>query len=160
MDDHACLAGLAALWDKARRTIRQRAEIVRVGVTLGDLSPANARQLDLFLNDDRQRQRCEALTHVIDRLNRKFGKRVLTLGPWMLPPGATCLRCLHVWLQSPVQLLLKVDHRDVRLDEVAKNLACRAAAMSASVWWSSETRIVAALSVACRNSSYPRHAAW
>jgi hypothetical protein len=37
---------------------------------------------------------------------------------------ATCLRCLHVWLQSPVQLLIKVDHRDVYLDEVARNLAC------------------------------------
>ena len=37
---------------------------------------------------------------------------------------ATCLRCLHVWLQSPVQLLIKVDHRDVHLDEVAKHLAC------------------------------------
>jgi len=37
---------------------------------------------------------------------------------------ATCLRCLHVWLQSPVQLLIKVAHRDVYLDEVAKNLAC------------------------------------
>ena len=37
---------------------------------------------------------------------------------------ATCLRCLYVWLQSPLQLLIKVDHRDVRLDEVAKNLAC------------------------------------
>jgi hypothetical protein len=37
---------------------------------------------------------------------------------------ATCIRCLHVWLQSPLQLLIKVDHRDVRLDEVAKNLAC------------------------------------
>ena len=37
---------------------------------------------------------------------------------------ATCLRCLREWIQSPVQLLLKVDHRDIRLDEVAKNLAC------------------------------------
>lgn len=37
---------------------------------------------------------------------------------------ATCLRCQHVWDQSPVQLLLKVDHRDVYLDEVAANLAC------------------------------------
>ena len=37
---------------------------------------------------------------------------------------STCIRCLHTWLQSPVQLLIKVDHRDVRLDEVAKNLAC------------------------------------
>jgi hypothetical protein len=37
---------------------------------------------------------------------------------------ATCMRCLHVWLQSPVQLLIKVIHRDVYLDEVAKHLAC------------------------------------
>lgn len=37
---------------------------------------------------------------------------------------ATCLACLHTWLLSPVQLLLRVDHRDVRLDEVADNLAC------------------------------------
>jgi hypothetical protein len=36
---------------------------------------------------------------------------------------ATCLRCLHGWLQSLVQLLIKVDHRDVHLDEVAKTLA-------------------------------------
>jgi len=36
----------------------------------------------------------------------------------------TCLRCTHMWLQSPLQLLLRVDHRDVWLDEVAKNLAC------------------------------------
>lgn len=37
---------------------------------------------------------------------------------------ATCIRCLHTWLQSPVELLIKVSHRDVRLDEVARNLAC------------------------------------
>jgi hypothetical protein len=37
---------------------------------------------------------------------------------------ATCLKCLHVWLQSPVQLLLKVDHRDVDLAEVAEHLSC------------------------------------
>jgi hypothetical protein len=37
---------------------------------------------------------------------------------------ATCLRCLYMWLQSPLQLLIKVCHRDVRMDEVAANLAC------------------------------------
>lgn len=37
---------------------------------------------------------------------------------------ARCMRCLHVWLQSPVQLLIKVSHRDVYMDEVAKNLSC------------------------------------
>jgi DNA polymerase-4 len=86
-DDYACLAALAALWEKARRELRPRAEIVRVGVTLLDLSPATARQLDLFLNDDRRRQKCEAITHMIDGLNRKFGKRVLTVGSWTPPPG-------------------------------------------------------------------------
>ncbi|MEN6536052.1 MAG: hypothetical protein ABFD60_14990 [Bryobacteraceae bacterium] len=38
---------------------------------------------------------------------------------------ATCLRCGHAWLQTPVQLLLKVDHRDVTMAEIAKHLACR-----------------------------------
>lgn len=37
---------------------------------------------------------------------------------------STCRKCGHSWLQRPVELLLKVDHRDVRLQEVAENLAC------------------------------------
>ncbi len=37
---------------------------------------------------------------------------------------ATCLRCLHIWRQSATQLLIKVDHRNVYLDEVARHLAC------------------------------------
>jgi hypothetical protein len=36
----------------------------------------------------------------------------------------TCIRCLHTWLQSATAMLIKVDHRDVMLDEVAANLAC------------------------------------
>lgn len=37
---------------------------------------------------------------------------------------ATCIRCTHIWVQSPVQLLLKVDHRDITLAEVAKDIRC------------------------------------
>jgi hypothetical protein len=37
---------------------------------------------------------------------------------------AACLRCLYTCVQSPIQLLLTVDHRDVHMDEVAKHLAC------------------------------------
>lgn len=37
---------------------------------------------------------------------------------------STCIRCQHTWLQNPLELLLKVDHRDVRISEVEKNLAC------------------------------------
>jgi hypothetical protein len=47
---------------------RPRAEIIRVGVTLCDLTPATERQLDLFLSDDRERQKCETITHMIDGL--------------------------------------------------------------------------------------------
>jgi hypothetical protein len=36
----------------------------------------------------------------------------------------SCLRCTHTWLQTSTQLLLKVCHRDVYLDEVARNLPC------------------------------------
>jgi DNA polymerase-4 len=86
-DDHACLGALEALWKKARAEIPKRAEIIRVGVTLLDLSPANARQLDLLIDDDGERQKCELITNTIDRLNRKFGKRVVTLGAWAQPPG-------------------------------------------------------------------------
>ncbi len=37
---------------------------------------------------------------------------------------ATCQRCQYLWVQSPAQLLPKVDHRDMYLDEVAANLVC------------------------------------
>lgn len=86
-DDHACLAGLAALWEKARRELPKRVEIFRVGVTLAGLTTANARQLDLLLDDDKTRRKCEAITNTMDGLNRKFGKRVVTLGDWTPPPG-------------------------------------------------------------------------
>jgi DNA polymerase-4 len=86
-DDQACLKALDALWQKARAELHRRTEIVRVGVTLSELSPSNRRQLDLLLNDDVERQKCELLTNTIDGLNRKFGKRVVTIGPWTPPPG-------------------------------------------------------------------------
>lgn len=37
---------------------------------------------------------------------------------------ATCLQCAHTWLQSPAQLLLKAEHRNVRLNEVARGIVC------------------------------------
>jgi DNA polymerase-4 len=85
-DDQACLGALKLLWDKANREIPPRHEIIRVFVNLSELSPANARQLDLLINDDVERQKCEVLTDTIDTLNRKFGKRVVTIGEWT-PPG-------------------------------------------------------------------------
>lgn len=86
-DDFACLTALTMLWEQVKRELRIKPEIIRVGVTLLDLCPDNQRQLDLFLNDDGIRRKCERITNVIDNLNRKFGKRVVTIGDWTPPPG-------------------------------------------------------------------------
>ena len=86
-DDHACLKSLDHLWKRARHECRPNIQIVRVSVTLVDLKPAGERQLDFFVADDAERQGWESLTGAIDFLNTKFGKRVVTIGPWVEPPG-------------------------------------------------------------------------
>ena len=52
-----------------------------------DLSPATERQLDMLVNDDSMRQRWENITMAIDALNAKYGKTVVSLGPWTPPEG-------------------------------------------------------------------------
>lgn len=86
-DDHACLSALNALWARVRNECRPNIQIVRIGVTLADIKPASTRQLDFFVNDDQERQGWEKLTSAIDFLNHKFGKRMVTIGPWVEPPG-------------------------------------------------------------------------
>ena len=86
-DDHSCLAALKVIWERAKRQIARKPNIIRVGVTLLDIVPAKHRQLDFLMADDRECQRWETLTHTIDGLNSRFGKRVVTLGEWTPPPG-------------------------------------------------------------------------
>ncbi len=86
-DDQAVLSALERLWLDARRKLPRTAWIMRVGVTLLDLTRASERQLDILLNDDRTRHRWENATAAIDRLNRKHGRTLVSLGPWIPPPG-------------------------------------------------------------------------
>jgi DNA polymerase-4 len=86
LDDHAALAALEGLWRAACADLPLRTRIVQLGVTLGDLTSANVRQLDFF-TDDRARRRWEAITGSIDGLNRKHGRTLVSLGPWVPPPG-------------------------------------------------------------------------
>jgi len=86
-DDHACLTALDTLWEKAQRELPKHTRIIRMGVTLLELTPSTERQLDILLNDDHERQKWEAITHAIDRLNNKYGKTTVSLGPWTPPPG-------------------------------------------------------------------------
>jgi DNA polymerase-4 len=86
-DDQAVLSALEELWTDAKRHMPPSARVIRLGVVLLDLTRANERQLDIFLNDDDKRRRCERATAAIDALNRKYGRTLVSVGPWVPPPG-------------------------------------------------------------------------
>lgn len=86
-DDQAILAGLRQLWDKVAQEYPHGLTIFRVSVTLYDLSPANARQIDLLYNDDATRQKWEKASSAIDDLNSRYSKTIVSLGEWKPPAG-------------------------------------------------------------------------
>ena len=86
-DDQAILSVLAELWKKAHSSLPNRISVMRVSVTLLDITPASERQLDILLDDDIERRRWEKATDAIDDLNARYGATVLSIGPWKPPPG-------------------------------------------------------------------------
>ena len=86
-DDAAILDALRVVWREAETTLPKRTKIFRVGVTLIDITPADARQMDMLLNDDGERKRWEAITKATDALNSRYGKTVVSVGPWNPPAG-------------------------------------------------------------------------
>ena len=86
-DDQAVLTALERLWIEIRKSLPFGVRIMRIGVTLLELTRANERQLDILLNDDKRRRQCEKATAAIDRLNRKYGRTLVSIGPWTPPPG-------------------------------------------------------------------------
>jgi DNA polymerase-4 len=86
-DDRACLSALRQLWRQARSELPANARIIRIGVTLLDLSLASQRQLDMLLDDDFERRKWERITCAVDHLNTRYGKTIVSLGEWTPPPG-------------------------------------------------------------------------
>jgi DNA polymerase-4 len=86
-DDQAVLSALESMWGQLRGTLPHRARVMRLGVTLLELTRASERQLDILLDDDKQRRRCESATVAIDALNRKYSRTLVSIGPWTPPPG-------------------------------------------------------------------------
>lgn len=86
-DDKALLDALEAVWRDARGANPKGITIFRVGVTLYNLTPKSERQMDMLLCDDKERQRWEAVTDASDKLNSRFGRTVISLGPWNPPAG-------------------------------------------------------------------------
>lgn len=86
-DDSALLKGLSQLWEQLRAEVPPAMRIMRVGITLFDLSPADQRQLDWLENDDADRQRWERVGGAIDALNTRYASTVVSIGPWQPPKG-------------------------------------------------------------------------
>lgn len=86
-DDQIILSTLESLWADLKTSLPRRVWIISVYVMLGEISPVNARQLDLLLNDDKVRRRWEIVTVAIDKLNAKYGRTLVSIGPWTPPPG-------------------------------------------------------------------------
>lgn len=86
-DDLALLRCLSHLWSQLRRQISSRTRILRVGVSLFDLSRASQRQLDWLENDDADRQRWERVGVAIDALNSRYAGTVISVGSWQPPKG-------------------------------------------------------------------------
>ncbi|HUZ91929.1 MAG TPA: type VI secretion protein ImpB, partial [Methylocella sp.] len=86
-DDQAVLSTLATLWDEAHVRLPFHARVLRLGVSLFDLTRASERQLDMLLDDDATRRQWESAIEAIDALNRKYGRTLVSIGPWIPPPG-------------------------------------------------------------------------
>ncbi len=86
-DDAAVLSALRIVWGQAADQLPKPVTVYRVGVTLTHLTPDSERQGDLFLRDDVLRRRWEAATRASDALNARYGRTVVSLGPWNPPAG-------------------------------------------------------------------------
>ncbi|MHC5308018.1 hypothetical protein [Bartonella sp. LJL80] len=58
-----------------------------MSVTLGDLTKADQRQLDMLLNDDQMRRKWEAANSAVDALNQRYTGTVVSLDNWKPPSG-------------------------------------------------------------------------
>ncbi|HLL26911.1 MAG TPA: type VI secretion protein ImpB [Xanthobacteraceae bacterium] len=86
-DDKIILSTLEGLWTELRNVLPRRSRVFCVSVTLVDITRADERQLDMLLNDDKERRKAEAITDAIDKLNAKYGRTLVSFGSWIAPPG-------------------------------------------------------------------------
>lgn len=86
-DDQAILSGLNRVWVMAESELPHNSTVFRCGVTLCDLARSNERQTDIFLDDRVDRQKWERVTAATDVLNGRYGKTVVSIGPWCPPAG-------------------------------------------------------------------------
>lgn len=88
-DDRTCLKALDSVWQPLALHLRRipSVNIAHVMVSFSGLVPKEARQLDLWGQEDPDRKRWEQITQTIDRVNLAANRSLITVGPWTQPPG-------------------------------------------------------------------------
>lgn len=88
-DDRTCLRALDRLWHPIATKLERLpfVNVANVMVSFSGLVPIHERQLDLWVDDDPERQRWEQVTQTIDQLNAAANRSLVTVGPWSPPPG-------------------------------------------------------------------------
>lgn len=84
--DHAGLQSLDKLWRQTQGVIRAPHKVIRVGVWFGALVQSDSRQRDLFHSGNDERW--ESISENVDYLNWRYGKTVVSIGPWDLKYGS------------------------------------------------------------------------
>ena len=87
-DDWSAVQALSRLWTSACGDLPADAKIKSVHVAFYNLLPEGSRQYDLFdQSGDDERQKWSTLSRMIDGLNGKYARTLVSLGPWTPPPG-------------------------------------------------------------------------
>jgi len=86
-DDQAAIAALSALWQGMKAAIPKNARIIRLHIALYDLSAPDKVQLDLFHPERLDRDKWQSISGAMDRINSRYAKTLVSMGPWVQPPG-------------------------------------------------------------------------
>ena len=86
-DDRSSVQGLANLWEQARDSLPDAVRVKKLHVALYRLRPAEQRQFSLFGDTSANRQKWSTLSRIMDGLNGKYARTLVSLGPWTPPPG-------------------------------------------------------------------------
>ena len=87
-DNQAAITALQALWFKARQDLPSNSEIKHLHVAFSSLvAVSEDDQLAMFAPDAARRERWGAACAVLDDLNRRYSKTIVSMGPLTPPPG-------------------------------------------------------------------------
>jgi len=86
-DDASAVKALSQLWKRACAELPASLRIIRLHVALYHLTPVGSKQFDIFQRDDAVRAKWTSICDAMDKVNSRYAKTIVSMGPWSPPPG-------------------------------------------------------------------------